>query len=160
MNFVFYAFVILKSLLLPYWEALQQANPTKQVLIQEDNASPHLKARQLLQPDIQRLSIRFVIHPSNSPDLAQIEALQGDHQRLQSVQDFIYSTKDTKQATKDTAASLLRDTWQSHQFDERVKGRVSIAVYKELTRRCKYDQKGGNLMDDDVYIEDERMNTS
>jgi hypothetical protein len=54
MNFVFYAFKILKPLLLPYWEALQQANPTKQVFIQEDGASPHLKARQLLQPDIQR----------------------------------------------------------------------------------------------------------
>jgi hypothetical protein len=155
MNFVFYAFVILKPLLLPYWEALQQANPTKQVLIQEDNASPHLKARQLLQPDIQRLGVQFVIHPGNSPDLAPIEALQGDHQRLQSVQDFIYSTKDAKQATKDTAASLLRDTWQSHQFDKRVKGRASIAIYKELTRRCKYEQKGGNLMDDDVYIENE-----
>ena len=155
MDFVFYSFVILKPLLLPYWEALQQANPTKQVFIQEDNASPHLKARQLLQPDLQRLGVQFVIHPGNSPDLAPIEALQGDHQRLQPVQDFIYSTRDAKKATKDAAANLLRDTWQSHQFDERVKGRVSIAVYKELCRRCKYEQQGGNLMDDDVFIDNQ-----
>ena len=33
MNFVFYAFIILKPLLLLYWEALQQASPTKQVVI-------------------------------------------------------------------------------------------------------------------------------
>lgn len=58
MDFVFYAFVILEPLLLPYWQALQQANPTKQVFIQEDNASPHLKARLLLQPDIQRLGVQ------------------------------------------------------------------------------------------------------
>lgn len=154
MNFVFYAFVILKPLLITYWEAIQQANPTKQVFIQEDGASPHLKARQLLQLDIQRRGIQFLHHPGNSPDLAPIEALQGDHQRLQSIQYFIYSTKDAKQATKAAAANLLNDGWQSHQFDQRVKGRASIAVYRELIRRCRL-QQGSNLMDDNVYIENE-----
>ena len=154
MNFVFYAFIILKPLLLPYWEALQQANPTKQVVIQEDDASPHLKARQLLQPDIQRLGIRFLKHPGDSPDLAPIETLQGDHQRLESVQQFIYSTRDAKRATKDAAANLLRDTWQSHEFNKRVRGRASIAIYRELIRRCRL-QKGSNLMNDDVFIENE-----
>lgn len=79
MNFVFYAFVNLKPLLFPNWEAIQQAKRTKQVFIQEDGASPHLKARQLLQSDIQRKGIQFLEHPGNSPDLALIEALQGDH---------------------------------------------------------------------------------
>jgi hypothetical protein len=59
--------------------------------------------------------------------------------------------KDAKQVTKDAAANLLRNTWQSHQFDKRVQGRASIAVYKELISRCRL-QEGGNLMNDDAYI--------
>jgi hypothetical protein len=36
------------------------------VVIQEDNHGPHLKARQLLQPEIQQQGIVFVNHPGNS----------------------------------------------------------------------------------------------
>lgn len=154
MNFVFYAYKIYRPLLFPYWQVLQQANPSKQVFIQEDNAGPHIKARLLLRPQIQELDIRFVNHPGNSPDLAPIEKLQGDHLRQPALQELIYSTRDAKEPTRKHAATVLRKTWQSHQFDQRVKGRASVAVYKELIRRCRL-QQGGNLMDDDVYIQNE-----
>lgn len=100
------------------------------------------------------LVFKIIKHPGNSPDLTPFETLQGDQQRLQPVQGFILSTIDAKKATKDAAASLLRTTWQSHEFDERVKNRASIAVYKELAHCCK-QQQGGNLMNDDVYIDNQ-----
>lgn len=80
-------------------------------MIQEDNHGPHLKARQLLQPEIQQQGIVFVNHPGNSPDLAPIEGLQGEHERK--LAETIYEVRDAQASTVRRAKDLLRITWQS-----------------------------------------------
>jgi hypothetical protein len=119
------------------------------VVIQEDNHGPHLKARQLLNPEIQQQGIVFVNHPGNSPDPAPIESLQGEHERK--LADFIYQVRDAQASTVPRAKTLLMYTWQSKDFDETVRGRVCRAVYVELAKRCKM-AGGSNHFRDDVFI--------
>jgi hypothetical protein len=100
-------------------------------VIQEDNHGPHLKARQLLQPEIQQQGIVFVNHPGNPPDLAPIEGLQGEHARK--LAGFIYAVRDAQAFNVQRAKDLLMKTWQSIDLDETVRGKVCRAVYVELT---------------------------
>lgn len=149
LNFVWYAFEVYRKLLFPYYREICRRNPGRRVVIQEDNHGPHLKARQLLQPEIQQQGIVFVNHPGNSPDLAPIEGLQGEHERK--LAGFIYEVRDAQASTVRRAKDLLRITWQSKDFDETVRGKVCRAVYVELAKRCKM-AGGGNHFRDDVYI--------
>lgn len=149
LNFVWYAFEVYRKLLFPYYRETCRRNPGRRVVIQEDNHGPHLKARKLLQPEIQQQGIVFVNHPGNSPDLAPIEGLQGEHERK--LASFVYEVRDAQAATVRRTKSLLRCTWQSKDFDETVKGKVCRAAYKELAKRCKM-VGGSNHFKDDVYI--------
>lgn len=119
------------------------------MVIQEDNHGTHLKARQLLQPEIQQQGIVFVNHPGNSPDLAPIEGLQGEHERK--LAGFIYEVKDAKASTVQRAKDLLMYTWQSKDLDDTVRGKACRAVYVELAKRCKM-AGGSNHFKDGVYI--------
>lgn len=102
-----------------------------------------------MQPEIQQQGIVFVNHPGNSPDLAPIEGLQGEHERK--LAGFIYEVRDSKASTVQRAKDLLMYTWQSKDFDETVRGKVCRAVYVELAKRCKM-AGGSNHFKDDVYI--------
>ena len=91
-------------------------------------------------------------HPSNPPDLAPIEGLQGEHERK--LASFIYEVRDAKAPTVQRAKDLLMYTWQSKDFDDTVGGKVTKvcrAVFVELAKRCKM-VGGSNHFKDDVYI--------
>lgn len=128
---------------------MKQANPHKRVVIQEDNATPHQKARRLLQPEIYAKGIEFVKHPPNSPDLAPIETLQWEHEKR--LDHFRFNVDNAKQSTKQQAIQLIKEVWQSPQFDEVVEGRVSRAAYNSLGLRVK-GALGTNLINDDVNV--------
>jgi hypothetical protein len=84
-DYVFYTFEYYKDRLFPYVEEIRKLNPYKRVLVTEDNAPCHLKARRLLEPDIRRLGIEFVDWPANSPDLHPIETLDRLQKRFWTV---------------------------------------------------------------------------
>lgn len=105
-NFIFYAFEIYRKHLFPYYHALKQANPSKKVVIQEDNAPYHTKARRLLH-EIFKQGSEFMDHPSNSPDLAPIETVQWEHPKK--LDWFTFEVKDAKKATRDKAMALMKD---------------------------------------------------
>lgn len=88
-------------------------------------------------------------HPGNSPDLAPIEGLQGEHERK--LADYIYQVRDAQVSTVQKAKNLLMYTWQSKDFNERVRGRVCRAVYVELAKRCK-TAGGSNHFKDDIFV--------
>ena len=79
LNFVWYAFEVLEKHLFPYYQALQQANLLKDLVIVEDNDPSHLKARKLLAAEISRLGIVFALHLGNLPDFNLIETIQKYH---------------------------------------------------------------------------------
>lgn len=149
MDYVFYAFKIYRGLLFPYYHALKQANPNRKVVIQEDNAPPHLKARRLLQAEIFEQGIEFIKHPSNSPDLAPIETVQWEHQKR--LEPFMFEVRDSKKATKDKAMRMMKELWQSPEFDEVVIGRACRQAYLTLGLRAKA-ALGTNRINDDVNI--------
>ena len=149
LNFVWHAFEVYRKLPFPYYREICRRNPGRRVVIQEDNHGPHLKARQLLQPEIQQQGIAFVNHPGNSPDLAPIEGLQGEHERK--LASFIHEVRDAKAPTVQKEKDLLKQTWQSNDFNEIVKAKVCRAAYKELAKRCEM-VGGSNHFKDDVYI--------
>jgi hypothetical protein len=90
----------------------------------------------------------FVNHPGNSPDLAPIEGLQGEHEKK--LGGLIFEVRDTQASTVQRAKDLLENTWQSKDFDETVRGKVCGAVYVELAKGCKM-AGSGNRLRDDVY---------
>jgi hypothetical protein len=94
----------------------------------------------------------FINHPSNPPDLAPIEGLQGEHERK--LASFIYEVRDAKAPTVQRAKDLLMYTWQSKEFDDAVGGKVCRAVYVESAKRCKM-VGGSNHFKDDVYSHSE-----
>lgn len=113
---MYYAFRIYRDLLFPYWQALKDKNPGKEIFIQEDNATPHTKARKLLQGEIAQRAIRFFKYPANSPDIASIETLQWEHQRR--IQRFIFSVTNKQKGTRDQAIQVMKDAWQSQDLDD------------------------------------------
>lgn len=148
-TFTFYAFEIYRKHLFPYYHALKAANPGRRVVIQEDGTSYHKKARRVLQHEIFEQGIEFMDHPSNSPDLAPIETLQLDHSRR--LDWFKFEVTNARKATRDKAMDLMREYWQSHDFDERVKGRTSRRAYLALALRVKA-ALGTNKINDNVNI--------
>ena len=67
LNFVWYAFEVLPKHLFPCFEAIQQNNKDRHVVIIEDNDPSHLKARRLLAAEITTRNIEFA--PPQEPHL-------------------------------------------------------------------------------------------
>lgn len=78
MDFVYYAFKLYEKQLFPYYKDLQRLNPSKTVLITEDNVGVHHKARRLLAFAIKQRDIRFLNLLANLKDLHPIEQLYKD----------------------------------------------------------------------------------
>ena len=82
MDFVWYAFEIYAKRLILYYEEIRKANPTKTVLIIEDNVPLYHKARRLIAPLLTEKNVLFLDHLPKSPDLHPIEHLYKDEKRL------------------------------------------------------------------------------
>lgn len=92
------AFKIYKKHLFPYTRVVKRHNPSKRVVILEDND----EVRTLLHPEIQQLKregIVFGEHPSNSPDLALIETFHSHERRA--LRDYRFSVDNARASTKE-----------------------------------------------------------
>jgi hypothetical protein len=147
LNFVWYAFEVLEKHLFPYYQAIQQANKDKHVVIVEDNDPSHLKARKLLAADITRLQIEFAPHPPNSPDFNLIETVQKYHQK--SLESYSANITSAAKQVKVEAEGHLKEAWQSKDMDEVWQDRASNYALKLIANRCRID-KGGNHFADDI----------
>lgn len=61
LNFVWYTFEVYQKLLFPYVDALRANNVNMKVVVVEDNAPSHLKARKLLAAEIRQRGIDFAL---------------------------------------------------------------------------------------------------
>jgi hypothetical protein len=61
---------------------VQSAFLTKRVVITEDSATPHVRARKLLAPELKEASVKFINWAANSPNLHPIKDLQKHHKKL------------------------------------------------------------------------------
>lgn len=129
---VFIAFEVYRKELFPYARCIKAKNPSRLVVIQEDNDSSHLKARRLLAPDIKELERKgsvFAPHPPNSPDLASIETL---HKKINlRLQDYRLSVKTASKAKQKEAVKRMKELWQSSSFDKATQRHCSITWYKK-----------------------------
>lgn len=135
LDFVWYAFRIYQDALFPYIQQLRQHNPSKRVVIIEDNSPVHLKARRLQAPLINALSIEFASHPANSPDLNPIETLHREQDKL--IFKYRINTFSAAQVVKDQCDKKLKDVWQSKEFDQFVIKYCSHNAFKELLNKVR-----------------------
>lgn len=144
------AFEIYRKHLFPYARALATNNPSRQVVILEDNDASHIKARRLLAPEILALEedfgIIFRAHPLNSPELALIETLHGHERRA--LRDFRFSVNNAKQSTKDEADRRMKEWWQGPANDYLIAEKSSIERLKMLADRCRAVDFGNGFKDD------------
>ena len=147
LNFVWYAFEILQKKLFPYYEAVQAANPSREVVIAEDNDPSHLKARRLLAPEIAARGIKFTGHPASSPDFNLIESIQHEQNKL--IQDYRFNIRSSAKAVKAEAERELRRSWQSDEMDRFWLSKGTCDALKIIADRCR-DQEGGNHFVDNV----------
>lgn len=63
----------------------------------------------------------------------------------------MFEVTDKQKRTRDKAKQVMKHTWQSHNFDEVVKGRTSRDAYMRLGLRVKA-ALGTNLINDDVNV--------
>jgi hypothetical protein len=75
LDYVWYAFKVYKDLLIPYYQEVQKAFLNKRVVITEDSAPAHVRARKLLAPELEEAQVEFIEWAANSPDLHPIEDL-------------------------------------------------------------------------------------
>lgn len=150
LDFLFMAFEIYRKYLFPYARALALNNPSRQVVILEDNDGSHIKARRLLAPEVLALEedfgIIFGAHPPNSPELALIETLHGYERRA--LRDFRFNVNDAKQSTKDEADRRMKEWWQALTNDHLIAEKSSIERLKILADLCRVVDFGNGFKDD------------
>lgn len=76
LDYCWYAFEAYEKELIPYYTKIAQLNPSKSILITEDSAPPHVKARRLLKAELEEKGVQFITWASTSPDLHPIENIQ------------------------------------------------------------------------------------
>lgn len=147
---MFYALRIYKTHLFPYYKRIQDLNPSKTVLIIEDNVGVHYKARRLLAPLISKLGIQFMDTSANSPDLNPIEHLYSDEKDL--LEEFKLTVVGAGQVVQETAELEVEHVWTKNQaFDDCVAKRCSINYLKTLaTRSMNSDPPYGNRYKDSM----------
>jgi hypothetical protein len=145
LDFIWYAFRIYQDVLFPYIQQLRPSNPGKRVVIIEDNSPVHLKARKLVAPLINRLSIEFASHPANSPDLNPIETLHREQDKL--IYQFRLNTYSAAAVVKQQCDQKLKEVWQSREFDQFVMRYCSHNAFKSLLNRVKEVDGHNNFQD-------------
>ena len=130
---------ILKELLLPYYCAIRQNNPGKQVFLVMDNVRLHGVGLRYCEPELQELHIERAPHPPNSPDLHPIERCFG---RLEGfLQD--YKCLSASQQAQADAAKTIQQFWQDDYIMEAyIKKRLRTKEFMRLAIKCKIH--GGN----------------
>jgi hypothetical protein len=141
---------VLQKELFPYYKALRDNNPSKDVYIIEDNDPSHIKARKLLTAEINQHQIKFAPHPGNSPDFNLIKTLQKYHNKL--LEDYSSNIRSATQAVKVEAQAKLKEAWQGKEMDEEWKKRGSNYALKLIADRCRQDE-GGNHFRDDINVD-------
>ena len=135
-DFAWYAFEIYIKRLFPYYKAIQDRNPRKQVYITEDNVALHHKARRLLAPRIKTDNIRFLDHPTNSPDLHPIEHLHKTQKRL--MREFRLKLRGSSKDMQKLAENEMKRVWvHDIEFDAECRRKASITYYKALAKASK-----------------------
>jgi hypothetical protein len=110
---VWYAFEVLQKHLFPYHKALRDNNPSKEVIVVEDNDPSHIKARKLLAAEINQHQIMFAPHSGNSPDFNLVETLQKYHNKL--LKDYSVNITGAAQAVNAEAQAKLEEAWQGRE---------------------------------------------
>jgi hypothetical protein len=146
LNFVWYAYEVYEKLLFPYVDALRKNNTHKDVVVVEDNAPSHLKARKLLAADIRQKGIHFTPHPGRSPDFNLIETIQKYHQK--ELEDYSANISSSAAAVKAEADAKMKETWQSPEMDICWQNRGSNEAIKLIADRCRMDEGGNHFVDD------------
>ena len=139
MNGTWFGENILKELLLPYYCAIRQNNPGKQVFLVMDNVRLHGVGLRYCEPELQELYIERAPHPPNSPDLHPIERCFG---RLEGfLQD--YECLSASQQAQADAAKTIQQFWQDDYIMEAyIKKRLRTKEFMRLAIKCKIH--GGN----------------
>jgi len=144
LDYCWYAFEIYEKELIPYYKKIAALNPTKRVLITEDSAPPHIRARKLLQAEIEEVGMEFVQWPSISPDLHPIEDIQKHHKNL--LDELRFEISSASRATKQTAKDEMKRIWQRDPgFTKIVEEVGSIQNYMRLGALCKAHEGGNNF---------------
>lgn len=150
LDFVWYAFSAYQDASFPYYRQIRGLNPSKTVLICEDNVGVHHKARRLMADLIHEFDIKFIDTPANSPDLQPIEHLHKDQKDL--LFDFRRHVTSAAGAVQLEAENRMKGIWQHNRdFDDQVKWRMSIDYFKGLADRAKNSTpKYGNRYKDSL----------
>ena len=122
-------------LLFPFAEKVQAENPSRKVWIIEDNAPPHVGARRMSEEERRQRGVDHAPHPSNSPDLNEIEGFWGDTKKLLKSPDPDHSRGEAMRVCKDEYLYILANV------DQEMVDRRCDHLEKAL-RRCR--QHGGN----------------
>jgi len=144
LDFCWYAFEIYEKELIPYYTKIAALNPTKRVLITEDSAPPHIRARKLLQAELEEVGMEFVQWPSCSPDLHPIEDIQKHHKNL--LDEMRFEITSASRATKEMAKDEMKRIWQRDPgFTKIVEEVGSVQNYMRLGALCKAHGGGNNF---------------
>ncbi|KAK5132972.1 hypothetical protein LTR08_008335 [Meristemomyces frigidus] len=137
LDFLFIAFEIYRNRLFLYARAIKDRNPYRKVVITDDNDPSHVKARRLFAPEIRRLArdgIFFANHPPQSLDLYPVESLH--YEQNKRTKGYRHSIRSATKEVRLEAEQVLKDCWQSKEFDEAVVQIADIRCYKELCDRA------------------------
>jgi len=138
----YYSQVILIPKLWPYYQAICDANPGREVWLIEDNAPPHTEANRLFADEKQRRGIRSIDWPSNSPDLHPIENTFFDLKKEVLALDLSKSKSNMAFHTlAKTICRLLtmrpgKDANGYNNFSYKIEARVSNTVFKDKAETC------------------------
>lgn len=109
-DFVWYAFKVYEEQLIPYYNKIKALNLRKAIYIVEDNAGLHLKARRLMDDQIQYFSIKFATVPTRSPDLYPYEQLHKVQKNI--LDNYRQSVTSAAASVQSEAAAEMRRVWQ------------------------------------------------
>ena len=139
MDAAWYANHILKPLLYPYYKAVKEANPGKEVYLIEDNVSLHGSARRKLSHLAEELGILFVDHPPNSPDLHPIERCFGRLNHKVNIYDCHSASKEAKRQAKEWLLEMWRE---DKDLGDYILSRALNDSFLAVANACK--SHGGN----------------
>ncbi|KAF2184609.1 hypothetical protein K469DRAFT_750796 [Zopfia rhizophila CBS 207.26] len=124
LDFVWYAFEVYEKLLILYYKALKHELPGKRVVITEDSAPSHIKARRLLKAE----GVEFVDWPPSSPDLHPIEDLQKHHKAL--LEGLRFDVNSASKSVREACKEEMRRLWQDDAgFDEIAVETMAVGNY-------------------------------
>ena len=139
MNGIWFGEHILKELLIPYYYAVRDSNPSKHVFLIIDNVRLHGVGIRWCEQEVEALHIERAPHSQNSPDLHPIERCFG---RLEGfLQDYRCESA-SKDAQADAAGSIVNYWQEDPQFEAYIAKHLAPKAFMRLAIRCKIH--GGN----------------